>query len=178
MSWTLAAFIGIAVGTLFAAFEVVTEENVAHAALYLAMTFVGISGMYLLLQSGFLAAVQIIIYAGAIMTVLIFAIMLSDVHMIQGTEHSNVFQRITSRHWGLAPLLIAGGFAILVILAIFQGGDPLQVSSQLTEAPDVASLGTALLSTYVVPFEVASVLLLAALIGAIVITAERREEKR
>ncbi|MBX5464230.1 MAG: NADH-quinone oxidoreductase subunit J [Clostridia bacterium] len=175
MNWQLLAFLVLAVATLYAAWKVATTPNVTHAALYLAGVFVGVSGVYLLLQANFLAAVQIIIYAGAILTVTIFAIMLSDMPAISGRLRPNLFARLTSRAWGLLPLLVGALFAALILWAYAGGWAGLAGAQATAAAPGVAALGRELFAVYMVPFEVASVLLLAAMIGAIALTGRKED---
>ncbi|MDI3317499.1 MAG: NADH-quinone oxidoreductase subunit J [Bacillota bacterium] len=175
MNGSLVAFVVLAAVTLFAAWKVATTPNVTHAALFLALAFVGVSGIYLLLEANFLAAVQIIIYAGAILTVTIFAIMLSEMPAISGRDRANLFARLTSRAWGVLPLLVAGLFAAVLVWAYGRSWAALGVDRPAGAAPGVAALGDGLFSVYVVPFEVASVLLLASMIGAIVLTVRKED---
>lgn len=170
MNWQLLAFFFLCGVTLFSAWRVVTTSNVTHAALYLAVAFVGVAGYYLLLGAEFLAAVQVLVYAGAVMTVMVFGIMLSDIREVRGAQVPLV-KRLTSPYWGFLPAVIAGSM-VLVLLAAYNAApiDPGTGGRAIT----LEELGKALLSTYVVPFEVASVLLLAAMVGAIVIS--QREE--
>ncbi len=161
-------FIIAAAATVGCAIMVVTSRNLVHAALYLIAALFGISVVYVLLNASFLAMVQIVVYIGAISILMLFAIMLTRRVMKDSGPQQN-------RNWPLAALfstLTLGG--ILWILASWPGFQ--------TELPDLdpatdtlRELGAALVSTqgYVIPFEVASVLLVAAMIGAIYVAWER-----
>lgn len=172
MNWQLAAFFLLAGITLYSAYRVIVDETVTHAALYLAVAFVGIAGFYLLLGGEFLAAVQVLVYAGAVMTVMVFAIMLSDMRDIRGVKLPLV-GRLTSPHWGVLPGAIAVSLALLLLAAF--------ANSALLPGPEgrpatLAELAKGLLTTYLVPFEVASVLLLAAMVGAIILNKREDEQ--
>lgn len=169
MSGLMIAFAFLAAGTLYAGYKVVTTPVVTHAAMWLLVSFTGVAGLYWTLQAEFLAVVQILVYAGAIMTVVIFAIMLSEMPEVSGQKRVTLVEQWTSPTWGFAPAVVAGALALAVLAGIgqvdFGGGAGSQA--------DVAAIGSSLFTTYVVPFELASVLLLAAMIGAILIS--RRE---
>jgi NADH-quinone oxidoreductase subunit J len=164
-------FLITAVATLGAAIYVVSARNLVHAALALVATFFGVAILFVLLQAGFLAAVQVVLYIGAIAILIIFAIMLTR-RVMEDTGPQ------TNRLWGLAAVLALASFGALV--ASF-GLVPLlqQVNATLPVADATAtlkSLGYAFVdpNQYLLPFELASVLLLVALIGSIVIAADRK----
>ncbi len=171
MNWQLAAFFLLAGITLYSAYRVIVDETITHAALYLAVAFVGIAGFYVLLGAEFLAAVQVLVYAGAVMTVMVFAIMLSDMREIRGMKLSLV-GKLTSPRWGMLPGLIAVGLALLLLAAF--GGSALLPGPE-GRAATLSELAKGLLTTYLVPFEVASVLLLAAMVGAIILNKREGE---
>ena len=168
----MAAFFILAAVILYSAFRVVTTVNVTHAALYLGVTFVGVAGIYLLLQAEFLAAIQVLVYVGAILTVTIFAIMLSKLPDITGQRDQGLIEQLKSSRWGFAPLLVALVFVAVILYGYSQA--PLTVTGTLQDS-SVESVGQALFNQYVVPFEIASVLLTSAMIGAIVLTRRRGE---
>ncbi len=156
-------FIILSIITLGAALAVVTSKNLFHSALFLILSFVGVAGLYILLEAGFLAVVQIMIYVGAIAILIIFAIMLTRRLMAKDLVQRNA-------QWGISALVAVLFFAVLsfVLLRVdwpVVGGD---VSSE-----SISILGQELMSTYALPFEVASVLLLVALVGSIIIARER-----
>lgn len=150
---------GLLVGSALA---VVLLPRIVHAALMLVVFFIGTAGLFVLLQAEFLAAVQVLIYAGAITVLILFAIMLTQQAQAPG---SNAFNRQRL----LAAPVAAG---VLGALVGGLGGTawpaPPPVAEDLTPR-----LGSLLLREYLVPFEVASVLLLVALVGAIVVARER-----
>jgi len=149
--------------TLGAALAVVTSKNLFHSALFLVLSFVGVAALYVLLEAPFLAAVQILVYVGAIAVLIVFAIMLTRRLMAK-----DLVQRNTQ--WGWSAL---GAVLFFVALGLIL----LQVNWPVVEAavPEetISILGQDLMGTYLVPFEVASVLLLVALVGSIIIARER-----
>jgi NADH-quinone oxidoreductase subunit J len=162
-------FILIAAGTLGSALMVVTVRNLIHAALWLIASLAGVAILFVFLSAGFLAVAQVVIYIGAISILIIFTIMLTRNVAIDPGRQLN-------SSWPGAMVISAALFAILVLLLS-------QWSGMTTQAPDLPErydtlrlLGVALVAPngYVLPFELASVLLLAALIGAIMVAWGRR----
>jgi len=162
-------FIVVAAATLGAALMVVTTRNLVHAALYLVVALFGVAVFYVLLNAGFLAVAQVVIYIGAIAILMIFAIMLTRRIVTEGGTSFNP-------NWGWALVITAILFAAVTwILSSWPGFT--STAPQMSTANDpLTQLGQALVSpnAYILPFEIASVLLLAALIGAIVIAWERK----
>ncbi len=154
MSWAL--FIVVAVVTLGGGLAVVASRNIVHAALALLVSLVAVAGVYLLLYAEFLALVQVLIYGGAIVIVLIFAIMLT-----RGAEYPRTSD---NKQWPLALVAALGLLAVLVPAFLIN-------SVRGTEAQNAAfsDIGESLFTTWAVPFEIASLVLLVALIGAIII---------
>jgi len=149
--------------TLGAGLAVVTSKNILHSAFYLILSFVGVAAIYVLLEAPFIAVVQILVYIGAIAILIIFAIMLTRRLMSEEMEQHNA-------QWIPAAL---GALALFVVLAwiVYTAGWPVQEG--VVPAEPISQLGEELLTTYLVPFEIASVLLLAALVGAILIGHEK-----
>lgn len=162
-------FFFVAIITLGSALMVVTTRNLVHAALWLILSLFGVAITFALLNAPFLTVVEVVIYIGAISILLIFAIMLTR-RTMQDTGRS------VNPGWWLAAFLSLVLFAGLLWMFSTWSG----FSTALPELPagvdTVKELGVALVSpnAYVLPFEVASVLLLAALIGAIVVAWERK----
>ncbi len=159
---TYAAFFvmgGIALG---GGVLVVSFRNILHAALALMLSFMGVAGIYILLEAEFLAAVQVLIYVGAISVLILFAIMLTR-GLMKGAESSENSQWIAAA--GITLLLFAALFFVAV-------GTTWPVTPSAVKTDLIPKIGTELVTTYVLPFEVASLLLLAALVGAIVIARE------
>jgi NADH:ubiquinone oxidoreductase subunit 6 (subunit J) len=155
-------FILIAALTLIAGFMTVLLRNVFHAGLALVGTFFGVAAIYLLLEAEFLAIVQILIYIGAIAVLILFAVMLT--RSLMKSEDSNI-----NSQWAWAALAVSVLFLgmFLVILQV-----PWVHSGTAIYRDTVPFLGTELLTTYILPFEIVSVLLLATLIGAFIIARE------
>ena len=149
------------IGSL-AAIRMVTSSNVIHAALYLVVTLASVGAAYILLAAEFIAWVQILIYVGAIVVLLLFALMLTKAPIGRDT--------LDNQQRGLAAVV---GIVILVGLTILLDGSfgGKRIPKGVTRASDI---GTSLFHSYVIPFEVVSVLLLAALVGAVVLA--RKEE--
>jgi NADH-quinone oxidoreductase subunit J len=154
-------FLAAAAVTLGAAVMVVSSRKLLHAALWLILTLAGVAVFFVLLNASFLAVVQVVVYIGAIAILIIFAVMLTRRVMQDSSRQS------TRLGWLglLAALLLFGGLAVLVLqVPAFQVG--------AGEAPDpqasLSGLGRSLVdvNAFILPFELASVLLLAAMIGA------------
>jgi NADH-quinone oxidoreductase subunit J len=162
------AFGIIAAATILAALRVVTTKNVIHAALYLVIVLASIGALYILLAAEFVAAVQILVYIGAIVVLFLFGIMLTRAPIGREGGLDND-QRWTAL---ITSLFLAGLLAFVLIDGF--GDDELPAledvsREQLTTARGTGAVGDAIFSTYLVPFEIVSVLLLAALVGAIVL---------
>jgi NADH-quinone oxidoreductase subunit J len=168
----LVAFAFLAGGALWGAYRVATASRVTHAALWLAVVLVCTAGFFFLLQADFLATVQLLVYAGGILTVIVFAVMLSELHEIVGEVGGGLWRRVASPYFGLVPLL--GAAAVFAVLAAAYARAPWPASPRPAPQDTVALVGGGLFTVYAVPFEVASILLLAALVGAIILS--RREE--
>ena len=156
------AFIVLAVIGTLAAFRLVTTRNVVHAALSLVVTLAMVGGVYLVLAAEFLAWVQVIIYVGAIVVLLLFSLMLTKAPI--GRDSLDNQQR------GIAALVAAavlGGLLFLVSDGF--SGEKIQPVQTTTE-----QIGASIFKAFVMPFEVVSILLLAALIGAVALA--RKEE--
>ncbi|MFB3737524.1 MAG: NADH-quinone oxidoreductase subunit J [Candidatus Velamenicoccus archaeovorus] len=160
------AFVVLALVGSVSAIRMVTARNVVHAALYLVVTLAMVGGVYLVLSAEFVAWVQILIYVGAIVILFLFGLMLTKAPI--GREALDNQQR------GFALLISLGVLAGLVFLIqdAFAWNDPKIVPLHGT----TAAVGESLFRRYVLPFEAVSFLLLAALIGAVVLS--RRDERR
>lgn len=154
------AFWALAATTVGSALMVAAVRNLVHAVLFLVLCFVGVAGLYITLSADFVAMVQILIYVGAIAVLMIFAIMLTP---SRGRDNSETFFRL--------PAIVLGGLVAATISLI-------AVNTEWSEAfggtfPATASLiGEALLDPFVLPFEIASLVLVVAMIGAIVLVRE------
>ncbi len=157
-------FILLGVLALAAALLVVTTKNVVHAALWLVVTLAAVAGSYLMLTAEFVAWVQVLIYVGAVVVLLLFGIMLTKAP-IGGDADLNSENRIPA---AVVALATAGTLVTLVIDAFRHAYIDLGGGSGATR------VGESIFRNYVLPFEVISILLLAALIGSIVLS--RRDE--
>ncbi len=154
---------------LGAAFMVVTSRRVLHSALYLVATLFGVAAIFAILQAGFFAVAQVIVYIGAITMLIIFAVMLTRQVMNDSGPQQNYLWWAGAG----AALVVFGGLAgVLLSWAPFRQ----PIGEFESSGQTAVLLGQALVSPtgYVVPFEVASILLLAALIGAIYIARDRK----
>ena len=162
-------FILVALFTLGSGLMVVTTRNLVHAALWLVSTLFGVAVTFALLHASFLAVVQVVVYIGAIAILFIFAVMLTRKDIRDQGPQIN-------KNWWVGVLL-----SVLVFLGLFfllQGWDGLsKTASEIPAGFDaISALGDALVSpnAYVLPFEVASVLLVAALVGAVYVAFNRK----
>ncbi|MED3708273.1 NADH-quinone oxidoreductase subunit J [Peribacillus frigoritolerans] len=166
LSGELIAFIGLALVAIVGGVLLITLTKVVHMVIALVFTFLGIAGIYMLLSAEFVAIVQILIYSGAITIVMLFGIML--------TKHQEK-DAPAKGGWGNFSLLAAiAGFAVAVYLGIYNLNIPVQPTALHEE--NTKQIGIELFSKYVIPFEVMSVLLLVALVGAIVLAKKDDEE--
>ena len=150
--------------SIFAALGAVVFPNIFHASLALIVALIGIAGIFLALHAEFLAGVQLLLYVGAVMTLVIFAIMMTERLSDKQVPRQNKLQ---------LPAL-SGAIIFLMTLTGVIYTTPWPVKTPLPAGVDTAALGRALLTEYVFPFEVISVFLIAALIGALVVA--RREK--
>lgn len=162
-------FIVVAVGTLIAALRVVTTGNLVHAALWLIATLFGVAVIFAILHASFLAVVQVVVYIGAIAILFIFAVMLTRKEMRDRGPQMN-------QNWWIGVLLAVVSFGGLVLIVNGWSGVTKTASAYPSDFDAVSALGNALVSpdAYVLPFEVASVLLVAALVGAVYVAFNRK----
>jgi NADH-quinone oxidoreductase subunit J len=152
----------LSVMALFSALMVITSKNPMHSVIWLIIVFFAISGHYLLLNAQFLAIVNIIVYAGAIMVLFLYVLMLMDLK--KETEPPK-------NRWLKLAGAVAGGSLLLVLIAALKKAD---IANQIAETRTgdiglIENLGKVLFNDYVVPFEISSILFLSAMVGAVVI---------
>jgi NADH-quinone oxidoreductase subunit J len=154
---TVIAFWVLAVLTVASAAAVAFVRNLIHAVIFLVISFMGVAGLYITLSADFVAVTQILIYAGAISILMLFAIVLTP---RSERKNSEGFLRI--------PALLLGTLlaATLIFVALDTGWN---ISDRDGFDETASIIGDALLDKYVLPFEIASVLLLVAMLGAIVL---------
>ncbi|NBP50047.1 MAG: NADH-quinone oxidoreductase subunit J [Actinobacteria bacterium] len=161
------------------ALGVVLRRNPVHAALSLVLTLFGVAVLFVLLQAEFLAAVQVIVYAGAIVVLFLFVIMLLGVDRIENLRT----EPIAMQRWvaGLVGLALA---ALLVATALVAGDEPVVRGGGIASAvagddPDanVRQIAGQIFGDYVVAFELTSILLVVAVVGTVVMARRKREAK-
>lgn len=156
----------VAALTVGSACMVAFSRNIVYSTFALLGAFMGVVGVYVMLAADFVAMVQLLVYVGGILVLTIFAVMLT-----QGIADVTVSNRAV----GAAPALItAGGAGAVMLYAILK--TPWRQSAPAAAAPTTYGIGRAFLGEYLLPFEVASLVLLAALIGAIVISRHETRE--
>lgn len=141
---------------------VVITKNPVHSVLYLVLTFFAIAGHYVLLNAQFLAAVHVIVYAGAIMVLFLFIIMMMNLN--DDTEKDKTL-------WFKISATVASGLLLVVIVGAFKGAaqDINKASVVDTNIGLIENLGKTLFQDFLLPFEVSSILLLAAMVGAVML---------
>ncbi len=160
--WVDIAFYVIATLLIVSAFAVVTLPRIVHSALALVFFFFAIAALYVLLNAEFIAAVQIIIYVGAVTVLFLFAIMLTSRSYLPDSNPTN-------RQWAFAGLVSAA--LLFVFLVVLTGAQ--WPAGQQPPTYTTGPLGQLLLNQFLLPFEIVAVLLLIAMIGAIVIAKEK-----
>jgi len=153
------AFYLIAAVMVVAAIRVVTTRNIVHAALYLVLVLAGVAAQYILLAAEFVAVTQVLVYIGAIVVLFLFGIMLTRAPTGPMDDSDNE-QRIV----GASIAVVLLGLMSYTLWRAFKGAQFVDLQVQTT-----AQVANSIFSTYVIPFEIISVVLLAALIGAIVL---------
>ena len=170
MSALLIIFCVLSAITLSTAFLTVFSRNPIHSAIYLVICFFSIAGHYLLLNSQFLAIVHIIVYSGAIMILFLFTIMLMNLNK-ENEVHKPRVTRLAA--------VILFCLTCLVLIAIFVNSKPIVGEYDATgeDFQSIKKLGNVLLNEYMVPFEYASILLLVAMIGTVLLSKREKTEK-
>lgn len=165
------AFLVMAAITLGAALMVVTLRNIFHSLLFLALSFLGVAGVYLVLSADFMAAAQVVIYIGAIIVLMMFALMMT--HRVMTTNLSQ-----TLGQWWITSLPISIGILTAFLrIFVFKPWHTMLPADSATAASGAGTTGTigqTLFTSYVLPFELASILLLVAIVGAIVLAKDER----
>jgi NADH-quinone oxidoreductase subunit J len=162
-------FLYFAAVILISAILTITRRNPVHSVMFMLLLFFHIAGIFVLLNAEFIAAVQILVYAGAILILYLFVVMLLNVDKESSIARANKF-------W---PWMT--GFGVLIageiVLLVSRGTFPAEVKQPMRLAStSVRELGEALYQQYLVPFEIASVLLLVGLVGAVMLAQKREKE--
>jgi NADH-quinone oxidoreductase subunit J len=159
----LVAFAMIAVLAVGSALGLILKKNPIHGALFLVVNLASVAALYLTLGAEFLAAAQVIVYAGAIMVLFVFAIMV----LIPGKEETGVDPR---RRVRLAALPVGGVLLVLLVIVV---GRAVVATGPAGAPGDVETVGRLLFTDYLFPFELTSVLLLAAMVGVLLLARRR-----
>ena len=160
MNITEILFWVLSVVAVLSALMVVISKNPVYSVLWLIITFFSISGHYILLNAQFLAIVNIIVYAGAIMVLFLFVIMLMN--LTRDTEPQK-------NKWLKLAGAVAGGSLLLVLVAALRNTEKNMTELGTGDIGLIKNLGRVLFNEYVVPFEISSILFLSAMVGAVVI---------
>jgi NADH-quinone oxidoreductase subunit J len=157
----LPIFLTLSFLTVATALMMVFSKNPIHSVLYLILSFFTIAGHYILLNAQFLAAVHLIVYAGAIMVLFLFVLMLLDLNRDTEPQKSNV--------WKIAAA-ISAGLLLVTLVGVLRGSVQLENASVANKYVGlVENLGKVLFTDFVVPFEIAGILFLAAMVGAVLV---------
>ena len=151
------AFAALSITLVGSALAVVLSKNLFHAVLWLALALTGTAGVFLSLDAEFLAAVQLLLYAGGVVTIAVFAIVVTE---------RLVGDRITQTSRQILTGFILSGALLVALLAVFRRS-PLTVPRPVVTGDLTRAIGQSLLTSYVLPFELLGVLVLAALVGAL-----------
>ena len=176
MVFTDFVFYALAAILLFAAVRVITTRNPVHAALHLVLAFFTAAGIWLLLEAEFLAITLVLVYVGAVMVLFLFVVMMLDINI----------DKLREGFWDYLPMAGIIGLLMAVEMAMVLGGKyfgspKLDISKAVAKPADysnTAELGRVLYTDYLLPFELASVVLLVAIVAAIVLTLRDRKESK
>lgn len=164
-------FLVVAAVSLFAAVMTVTVHRMMHAVLWLILSLLGIGAAYVLLEAGFFAIVQVLVYVGAIAILILFSIMLTRTSMTDEGSQSN-------RGWVPVLIVIVLGMVGVILALLTWPAAQVTAPAFSVEYHDLSRLGLALVDPqqFVIPFEATSILLLAALVGALYTAMEHKEK--
>lgn len=174
MDFKTALFYILSAILVVAALRVVTARNPVHAVLFLVLAFFNASGLWLLLQAEFLAIALIVVYVGAVMVLFLFVVMMLDINL----------ERLRQGFWG--NLWLGGPIAVLMVVEMVAVLSARSFGLEAMPAPpapaagfsNTKALGVAIYTDYVYPFELASVILLVALIAAVVLNLRQRRDNK
>lgn len=153
---------------IFSGIATIISKNPVYSVLYLILTFFSIAGHYFLMNAQFLAAVHIIVYAGAIMVLFLYVIMMLNLNQLEIEKRSNILKMLAVASAGLLLVILSGAA---------HSADALTANpNKVTPAGMVEDLGIALYRNYLLPFELASILFLAAMVGAVYLSKKNLNE--
>jgi NADH-quinone oxidoreductase subunit J len=159
--------------TVLAALRVITARNPVHAVLFLVLAFFNVAGLWLLLQAEFLALALVMVYVGAVMVLFLFVVMMLDINI----------ERVRKGFWGNLPLgVLVGGLMVgemaVVLSGRYFGLAALPPHDMPPNYSNTKELARVLYTDYAYPFEIASVILLVAIIAAVMLTLRKRKENK
>lgn len=154
--------------TILSALMVVFAKNPIHSVLYLVVCFFSIAGHYILLNAQFLAIVHIIVYAGAIMVLFLFVIMLLNLNAESEPHKPNLIK--------FAAVISGGALLLTVLGSLKQAGDTGYTALEKSEVGLVKTLGQALFNDFLLPFEISSVLFISAMVGAVILAKKEAHD--
>lgn len=166
MTFTKYIFYFLSIMAIYSALMVLLSRKPIHSLLYLTLAFFAIGGHYILINAQFLAVVHLIVYAGAIMVLFLFTVMLLNL---------NNEERSPKAGWIKVLAAITGGLLMIVLVGIFRSYEVIAGSRpDLTQIGLVKSLGQVLYDQYLLPFELASILFLTAMVGAVLLAKKEQ----
>lgn len=171
MVFTDLVFYTLAAILLFAALRVITTRNPVHAALFLVLAFFTAAGIWLLLEAEFLAIALVLVYVGAVMVLFLFVVMMLDINI----------DKLREGFWEYLPMAGTIGLLMAVEMAMVLGGKYFSAAKAVSKPADysnTAEIGHVLYTEYLLPFELASVVLLVAIVAAIVLTLRDRKDSK
>ncbi len=171
IAFTDLVFYTLAAILLMAGLRVITTRNPVHAALFLVLAFFTAAGIWLLLEAEFLAIALVLVYVGAVMVLFLFVVMMLDVNL----------EKLREGFWDYLPMAGFIGVLMAVEMALVLGGKYFSGAKNVSHPADysnTAELGRVLYTDYFLPFELASVVLLVAIVAAITLTLRERKESK
>lgn len=160
-------FIFLAILAIASALALVLSKNTVNSALFMVLNFIAIAGVYLLLKAQFLAIIQILVYAGAIMVLFLFVIMLLNVD-----DEKSLFDKFRVKYFVSFLLGVGVLSQILYSIGSFSGNLP-TISPEMAEVGTVEAVGEVLFTKYLLPFEMTAILLTAAVVGALLVAQHK-----
>lgn len=170
LTFETALFGFLSLVALTSAILMITRRNPIHSVLYLIVNFFSLAVLYLTLQAQFIAVIQILVYAGAIMVLFLFVIMLLNLAVAPQQKDIRGFGKLVA-----VVLSVLMGLEVLYVVRLTEGVYANQISEQAVRIGTVEFIGKELFTKYLFPFEVTSILLLAAIVGAVVLAKRKIE---
>ncbi len=162
-------FLGMAFVSIVASLLLITRKNPIHSALFMVLTLLSVAVLYILLHSPFIAIIQVVIYAGAIVMLIVFVIMLLDLETEFRSRLKLAYSKVIG---GVLAVLFLCGILYTVVIKSPTGQTGSYTPDKM--GTNVKAMGEALFTTYLFPFEIVSILLVAAIIGAVILSKKRR----